>query len=346
MVKDSLIKAAARARDAAPKEDALRADVRKSAASPRRISSKDRFSSYWLHHRQVARESLLRILRNPLGSIATWLVIGIALALPGGLYVALDNLARLSTAWDGAPQMSLFLRGSVDEAGGRALGERLAKREDVARVQYVSREQALAEFRELSGFGEVLDHLDSNPLPAVILVRPLAGVQGAAAVQKLFEEIKALPEVDRAVLDLQWVERLYAILAVGHRIALALALMLGLGVVLVIGNTIRLAIESRRDEILVVKLVGGTNAFVRRPFLYTGVWFGLGGGVIACLILIGGLLWLGNPVAHLADLYSSQFSLQGMDARQIVLILLSATLLGWLGAWFAVGRHLGAIEPR
>jgi len=345
MVDDTLVKAAS-AQQAARKDEALRADVRKSAASPRRISSRDRFASYWLHHRQVAGDSLLRMLRHPLGSLATWLVIGIALALPGALYVALDNLAKLSTAWDGAPQMSLFLRQTADEASGRALSERLGRRADVARVQYISREQALAEFRELSGFGEVLDHLDSNPLPAVILVRPRTDEQGAAVVQRLFEEVKALPEVDKAILDLQWVERLYAMLSIGRRIALGLALTLGLGVLLVVGNTIRLAIESRRDEILVVKLVGGTNAFVRRPFLYTGVWFGLGGGLIACLILSAGLFWLGDPVAHLSDLYSSQFRLQGLATHQMAVLLLSALGLGWLGAWLAVGRHLGAIQPR
>jgi len=345
MVKDSMVRAAASSSNR-NKEDVMRADVRKSAASPRRISARDRFANYRLHHRQVAGESLMRMLRNPLGSLATWLVIGIALALPGSLYVALDNLAQLSTAWDGAPQMSLFLRENVDDGAGRALSERLAKHAQVANVQYVSREQALAEFRQLSGFGEVLDHLDNNPLPAVILVRPKAQGEDAAVVQRLFEEIKALPEVDKAVLDLQWVERLYAMIAIGHRVALGLALMLGLGVLLVIGNTIRLAIESRRDEILVVKLVGGTNAFVRRPFLYTGVWFGLGGGLIACLILNLGLYWLGNPVAHLADLYSSQFMLQGLGGRQTALLLLSAVGLGWFGAWLAVGRHLGAIQPR
>jgi len=345
MLKDSMIKAAATSGKSA-KDDVLRADVRKSAASPRRISLRDRLASYGLHHRQVAGESLMRMLRNPLGSLATWLVIGIALALPGSLYVALDNLAQLSTAWDGAPQMSLFLRQGTEEAAGKALSERLGRRADVARAQYVSREQALAEFRQLSGFGEVLDHLDDNPLPAVILVRPKAGEQDAAAVQRLFEEVKALPEVDKAVLDLQWVERLYAMLDIGRRIALGLALMLGLGVLLVIGNTIRLAIESRRDEILVVKLVGGTDAFVRRPFLYTGIWFGLGGGAVACLILSLGLSWLGNPVAHLADLYASQFSLHGLDIRHIALLLLCAVGLGWLGAWLSVGRHLGAIQPR
>ncbi len=330
----------------------LRAEVRKSAASPRRISARDRLASYRLHHRQVARDSLLRLLRNPFGSLATWLMIGIALALPGGLYLGLDNLAQLSGRWDGAPQISLFLQQGLDDDAGRALQQRIAQRPDVTRAEYISREQALAEFRNLSGFGDVVDHLDANPLPAVIAVRPLvvsdtsAGNGGAAAVQKLFDEIKSMPGVERAVLDMAWVQRLYAILSLGRHLVLSLAALLGLGVMLVISNTIRLAIESRRDEIVVVKLVGGTDAFVRRPFLYTGLWFGLGGGLLAWAMLALSLVWLGDPVAALAALYHSDFALSGLGAWQIAVLLLVGSVLGWCGAWSAVSRHLGAIEPR
>lgn len=326
--------------------DTLRADVRKSAASPRRISRRDRFAAYTLHHRQVARDSLVRLLRNPLGSLSTWLVIGIALALPGALYLALDNVARLGGRWDGAPQISLFLRQSADEAAGQALQQKISRRGDVAHVEYISSEQALAEFRSQSGFGQVLDQLDNNPLPAVIAVRPLVAQHGADAVKRLHDDLKAMPEVERVVLDMEWVQRLYALLEIGRRIAFGLVVMLGVGVVLVIGNTIRLAIESRRDEILVVKLVGGTNAFVRRPFLYTGAWFGLGGGAMACLMLSLALFWLGEPVARLAALYHSEYSLTRLGLQRAALLLIGGAALGWFGAWLAVGRHLGAIEPR
>lgn len=334
-----------------PKEQ-MRAEVRKSAASPRRISARDRFAAYWLHHRQVARDSLLRLLRNPLGSLATWLMIGIALALPGGFYLLLDNLSQLGGRWDGAPQISVFLQQDVDESAGVALQQRIAQLPGVTHAEYISREQALAEFRSLSGFGEVIDHLDANPLPAVISVRPLVvqnalgGRGGAAAVQKLFDQIKTMPGVERAVLDMEWVQRLYALLDVGRSMALALAAMLGLGVILVISNTIRLAIESRRDEILVVKLVGGTDAFVRRPFLYSGLWFGLGGGLAAWAMLAASLVWLGNPVAQLASLYHSDFALNSLGLAQIAALLLIGSVLGWCGAWGSVHRHLGAIEPR
>jgi cell division transport system permease protein len=235
---------------------------------------------------------------------------------------------------------------SVSDDAARALGDRLARRPDVAQVAVISREQALAEFRQQSGFGDVVDQLETNPLPAVITLRPGHGERDAHVVQSLFDEVKALPEVERGVLDLQWVERLFAILAIGRRMALALGVMLGLGVVLVVGNTIRLAIESRRDEILVVKLVGGTNAFVRRPFLYTGLWFGLGGGLVAIAILTGSLLWLKGSVAYLAELYGSEYTLTSLGVAHVLGLLATGAAVGWLGSWWAVQRHLGAIEPR
>jgi len=327
-------------------KSAPRADVRRSAATTRRVSTSDRLAGWRAHHRDVALDSLRRLfLRSPLGSLATWLVIGVAMALPGALYLALDNLDRLASRWDGAAQISLFLKLDVADEAGSQLAQKLEREQGVAKVQFISRQQALDEFRELSGFGDVLNQLERNPLPAVIVVQPLEATLGGGA-EKLLAKLKALPEVEQAVLDLQWVQRLTAIMALGQKLALALGLMLSIGVVLVVGNTIRLAIESRRDEIMVMKLVGATNRFVRRPFLYTGAWYGLGGGLVAWLALTICLLWLGNPVAQLAELYGSDFALGGVGLRVSLLLLAGGTLLGWLGAWFSVGRHLSAIEPR
>jgi cell division transport system permease protein len=276
----------------------------------------------------------------------TWLVIGIAMALPGALYVGLSNVESVSRGWDGAAQISLYLHKVVAEQDGRKLARTLEQRDDVAGIEFISRVQALEEFQQLSGYGDVLDHLEDNPLPAVIVVRPVEQEMSAAATERLFNELKALAQVDRAVLDLEWVQRLYSMMALGKRLTLALALLLALGVLLVIGNTIRLAIESRRDEIVIVKLVGGTNGFVRRPFLYTGLWYGLGGGILAWLIITISLFWLGPPVAELAGLYQSEFQLQGLGFIDSLLLWLAGGLLGLLGSWLAVSRHLGAIEPR
>jgi cell division transport system permease protein len=321
--------------------------VRRAAATTRRVTTADRLAGWRAHHRDVALDSLRRLfLRSPLGSLATWLVIGVAMALPGALYLVLDNLDRLASRWDGAAQISLFLKIDVSDAAGGELARRLEREQGVAKVQFISREQALAEFRELSGFGDVLNRLERNPLPAVIVVQPLEALLGGGGIEALQARLKALPEVEQVVLDLQWVQRLAALMALGQRLALALGLMLAVGVALVVGNTIRLAIESRRDEIVVMKLVGATNRFVRRPFLYTGAWYGLGGGLVAWLVLTGCLAWLGDPVAQLVDLYGSDFALGGVGWRVTLVLLVGGTLLGWFGAWLSVGRHLAAIEPR
>lgn len=304
-----------------------------------------RLHSWLEHHRQTAVDSFRRLLAAPAASVMTWLVIGIALALPGALFVALQNLEDLSSGWDGAAQMSLFAVPSLSESEGLALARQIEARPDVLATRYISQRDALAEFRSMSGYGEVLDGLEDNPLPAVISVRPREDRIDAAAVQQLFEDLRVLPQIDQAVLDLAWVQRLYSLMEVGRRLTLALALLLSLGVLLVIGNTIRLAIESRRDEVVVVKLVGGTDAFVRRPFLYTGLWYGLGGGLLAWLIISVAILWLGPATAGLADLYDSDFALSGLGLGNALALWVTGGLLGWLGAWLAVGRHLMEIEP-
>lgn len=319
---------------------------REQGASQSKTTIPDRLQSWLGHNRLVALDSLRRLLDAPTASLMTWLVIGIALALPSGLYVTLGNLQAVSHGWDGAAQISLFLHQNVKEVEGRKLVKKLSLRPDVHSAIYVSREQALKEFQELSGFGEVLDNLDSNPLPAVIIVQPADNKGSRDITETLLNELQGLAEVELAQLDLEWVQRLYTMMKLGQRMTTALALLLALGVLLIIGNTIRLSIENRRDEILVVKLVGGTDVFVRRPFLYTGFWYGLGGGVIAWLIVVLGLSWLSGPVAELADLYQSQFSLLGLGFIDTIGLWLTGAMLGLLGSWLAVSRHLGMIEPQ
>ncbi len=301
---------------------------------------------YLLRHAQVALASLGRLVRNPASSLMTAAVIGIALALPAGLLTLLDNLQRLSTGWDGGATLSLFLRHEVDTDAARALAGRLQGWPEVAGVTLLTPEQALAEFRELSGFGDALDALPGNPLPAVLIVQPEdahAGPEGAGA---LLERLQALPEVELAQLDLQWVRRFQALMEIGRRGVLVIGVLLALAVLLVIGNTIRLDIQNRHEEILVTKLVGGTDAFVRRPFLYGGLWYGLAGGLIALLLVEAAHLLLAGPVRRLAGLYHSNFSLSGLDLATAGLLLALGAGLGLAGSWLAVGRHLDAIEPR
>lgn len=306
----------------------------------------DRIKSYFANHREVASTSFRRMLKAPLVNLMTWSVIAIAIALPVGLFVFLQNIQQLSSGWDNAVQISVYLKADVSPARGQALARQFEQQADIERVEYISSEQALIEFQQLSGFGEALSYLDENPLPSVIVVHPRTDDSTLLTTKTLLSTLQALPEVDQAQLDLEWVQRLYGIMRLAQRSVLALGLLLSLAVLLVIGNTIRLAIEARREEIVVVKLVGGTDAFVRRPFLYTGIWYGLGGGLGAWLIITSILFWLSYPVSSLVGAYSSQFSLSGLGLVESLMLLLSSAMLGLLGAWLAVGRHLSKIEPR
>jgi len=318
--------------------------TRDQGASQQKTRSNDRFKSYLDNHKRVARESWLRLLRNPISNLMTWLVIGIALSLPGGLYIALGNLESISEHWDGDARISLFAQQSIAEEDLRKLIKKLQLRSDVASVSYISPTEALNNFQRQSGFGNVLENLTNNPLPAVLVISPQ--IQRGEAVEALFNELKAMPQIDQAILDLEWVQRLHKIMKLGQRFTITLAFLLSVGVLLVIGNTIRLAIENRRDEIIIVKLVGGTNAFVRRPFLYTGLWYGFGGGVMAWLIIMFALQALSKPVAELAGLYQSQFQLQGLGIADSLLLWFASSLLGLTGAWLAASHHIAKIEPR
>lgn len=300
----------------------------------------------WLQrHAQVALESLGRLYRNLLPSIMTAAVIGIALALPSGLYLLLDNLHRLSGSWDGQASISLFLKENVPEAQTESLATRIRAWPEVASLTLISPAQALEEFSAQSGLADALEALDGNPLPAVLIVTPHTAHTTPAAAAALQKKLRGLPEVDLAQLDLEWVQRLAAIIDIARRGILVIGTLLALAVLLVIGNTIRLEIQNRRAEIVVTKLIGATNAFVRRPFLYSGLWYGLLGALLAWLLVVVGFWLLADPVARLAGLYGSDFTLETLPLYSLGLLLAGGILLGLLGSWLAVGRHLSAIEP-
>lgn len=319
---------------------------RESGAVQSKASVSDRFGAWRSHHYLVAGQSLRRMLGQPLASIITWMVIGIAMALPASLFIALDNLQQLTGGWDGAARISVYLQDSVTEDTGRRLGQQLLERPEIKDSAYISKDQALDEFGKLSGFEALLQELPENPLPAVLVLQPALEVGSVEEMGRLLEEIQQLPEVELAQMDLQWVQRLYHLMELGKRVTLALAALLGLGVLLVTGNTIRLAIESRREEIVVVKLVGGTDSYVRRPFIYTGIWYGLGGSIVAWVLLLGLVFWLDGAVANLVGLYDSQFELHGLGFSGSFALVAAGALLGLGGAWLAVSRHLGDIRPR
>lgn len=312
--------------------------------NPRKPIKSNRFKMWFQHHQQVAVDSLDRLFQEAASSSLTWAVIGIALALPMCLLLLMQNLQQFGSNLDEATQISLYMEldSSSDFLGD--FSHKVAGLSDVASIELITASQALDEFQAVSGFGDVLNGLDENPLPAVFLVNPDTEV--IAEVEALYVELGQLDGVDSAQLDLEWMQRLNSILDLAQRFTQVLAVLLCVGVVLVVGNTVRLAIESRRAEIVVVKLVGGTDAYVARPFLYTGLWYGVGGGVIASLLVLLAQVGLQGPVSRMAGLYESGFSLLGLSISDIALVLGGSGLLGWVGAWLSVIRHLKEIEPR
>lgn len=300
---------------------------------------------YLLRHVQTLVYALGQLSSRPLSTLMTAAVIGIALALPAGLHVLLGNARALTAGWDGATQISVFLRMDVSETRGRALADEFRTLGEVAEARYVSREAALDEFRRLSGFGEALEALEENPLPAVIVLRPALLQNDAAAIGQLLAQLRARPEVERAQLDMEWVKRLYAIMDMVRRGVWVLGGLLALAVLLVVGNTIRLHIQNRRDEIVLTKLIGGTDAFIRRPFLYAGLWYGLAGGGLAIVLVSASLALLAGPAQELAELYQSTFRLHGLTLADAGAVLCIGAALGLAGSWLAVGRHLRDIEP-
>ncbi|WP_439887156.1 permease-like cell division protein FtsX [Pseudomonas sp. MBLB4123] len=299
----------------------------------------------WLEsHRASLVDSLRRLGKQPIGSFFTCLVMAVALSLPMGLALLLDNVESLGGSWQRAAQISLYLQLDASDAQGQALREEVAAMDEVAEAEWISREQALDEFQQQSGLGEALKELPDNPLPGVVLVTPRE--IDKATLEALRLRLAELPRVQQAQLDLLWVERLTAILHLGDRFVFGLTLLLVLALLLVIGNTIRLHIENRRTEIEVIKLVGGTDSYVRRPFLYMGALYGFGAGLLAWLVLAYGLGWLNDAVVRLAGLYGSDFALAGVPAADGLSLLLGAVLLGYIGAWLAVARHLSELAPR
>ena len=302
-----------------------------------------RLKHYLALHAQNLLGTLGRMARQPVGSLMTIVVIAIALALPTGLRVLLNNAQILSGSWDGAIDFTVYLKLDVDTARAEELTRDVQAREDVTQTVFISRSEALAEFRAYSGFGEALDVLDENPLPHALIVRPASGDK--AELEALAGALALMPETDFVQLDTAWVERLNGILDLARRVVDMATILLSLAVVLVIGNTIRLEINNRREEIQVVKLVGGSDGFIRRPFLYMGFFYGLAGAAMAALTVTLSLSLLASPTHALAQLYGSSFNLAGLTWLQTLLLLGSGALLGWAGAGVAAARHLRAIEP-
>jgi len=302
--------------------------------------------SIWLsRHASNCLAALGRIMRQPFASFLTILVIAVTLALPAAMHLVIKNARSISGGWDSALDFSLYLKPGVTRAQAERLADIIEQRADVDLVTLIPADEALADFKEQSGFGAALDHLAENPLPHTLVVRPGSSMT-SDSVMLLNEELANLPETDFVQVDTEWVQRFLVILDMLQRAIMVGSLLLGAAIIVIIGNTIRLDIQNRREEIEVTKLIGASNAFVRRPFLYSGFWYGLGGGGLA-LILVGyGIYMLGEPAGRLAGLYNSSYRLLSLDLRESATIVGTGVLLGLGGSWLAVARHLRRIEPR
>jgi cell division transport system permease protein len=303
--------------------------------------------SQWLErHLQTMVGSLGRLFQQPFAALFTILVIGIALALPACLHVLVQNVRTASGDWKSALDISVYMKPSISLEDTRRVADRIRQRRDVDDVKLIKADDALEQFRKGSGFGDALDALEKNPLPHALVIRPEQGHRDPSQIEGLTEALQALPGVDIVQLDTAWVTRFNAILDVVRRIVLLAASLFALGILVIVGNTIRLDIENRRDEIEVTKLVGGSNAFVRRPFLYNGFWYGLGGGLVAWGIVAIAVHALAEPVQRIASLYASSFALDGLAWRDVGVLVGGGILLGWLGSFLAATRELRGIEPR
>nr|WP_274600110.1 permease-like cell division protein FtsX [Halorhodospira abdelmalekii] len=300
---------------------------------------------YGVRHLQAARTALGRLASSLVHSVLTVAVVGIALALPAALWVALENIERVTGGWqEGAPQISLFLERDLSDGAVMNLAAQLRQRTEVAEVRVITPEEALAELQAETEMQQALALLDENPLPPVVVLTVAAQLE-PTAVARLAEGLAGQAQVAQMRLDQEWVERLHALMTLVERALLAIALLLAVAVVLVVGNTIRLTVESRREEIEIIKLIGGSNGFVRRPFLYEGLVYGLLGGTGAWMLIEVGRWSLQTPVQQLAASYGTSHTLTGLGFENTVWLLLGAALFGLLGAWIAVARHIAAIEP-
>ena len=297
-------------------------------------------------HKEVLLSSWLRLWKTPVANFLTWVTLAIALALPTALLLLLSQAQHLGQQVNQSAQISVFLSVGTSDEQGQLITKQLASRPDIARASYFSQDQVLSDFKASSGLDEILSSLTENPLPATILIQPKDIAGEPSAIEDLAQKLRQQDGIDQVLLDMAWLDRLQAILLASQRFAYSLATLLGLGVLLVVGNTVRLQIESRKGEVLVIKLVGGTDAYLRRPFLYAGFWAGLMAAFLAWLIIQIGVNYLHEPLLVLANSYQSDWQLKGLNWSASLLLFFVSCSLSVVGASLTVGRQLRLIEPK
>jgi len=305
----------------------------------------DKLHAYRDLHAHAFFSSLGRLLVKPFTTALTIGVLAISIALAACFYLLVANLEQLTGTIETSNQISLFLKDTVSEAEARKLVQTISKNVEVAEIKLISKDEALAEFKANSGLDTALDALEGNPLPIVLEVLPVPAQTNTAALQKLQQNLQQYPEVDEAQLDMQWLERMQSIIKLAEQATQSISILLGFGVLFITGNTIRLELHNRREEVVIAKLVGATNRFIQRPFLYGGFWIGFLSGVAAWFIVTVIMLLLWRSVENLSLLYEGSFYLRFLEYGESVYLILLSSSLGVIGSWAVLAYQLRQLRP-
>jgi cell division transport system permease protein len=299
--------------------------------------------TYFAHHRHAWRHGFRQITKNPIASILTIAVISITLVLPTGLLLVLGNMQAATQNWNRGGNISVFMNSNINGQQIDFTRDAINKLSNIKNVSYISPEQGLKEFSEQTGLNNILSTLGDNPLPAVFVITPLN--QTPPAVNMLSSQLNALPNIAAVKIDMQWIKRLNAMLNLLENFTYGLAILLAIAVLLIVGNTIRMNIQAYHQEIEVMKLVGASYRFIRRPFLYSGIIYGLCAAIFTAVILDFFFVWLQQPLNQLTALYNTQFSLEGLSFLQTLELMIVGIVLGFIGSGLVVGKYLKKIQP-
>ncbi|MFD1800869.1 permease-like cell division protein FtsX [Mixta tenebrionis] len=313
------------------------------APQPKSKALKGGWQEQW---RYAWRGTLSDMWRQPLATLLTVMVIAISLTLPSVCYMVWKNVSQAAEQWYPTPQLTLYLSKTLDDTAAENVAAALKKEPGVAKVNYLSREEALGEFRNWSGFGGALDMLEQNPLPAVVIVTPELTFQNEKTLQTLRERVQHIDGVDDVRMDDSWFARLAALTGLVGQVATLIGILMVVAVFLVIGNSVRLSIFARRDTINVQKLIGATDGFILRPFLYGGALLGLSGAVLSLILSQALVLRLESVVAQVASVFGTTFRISGLSWDESLLLLLLSAMIGWIAAWLATVQHLRRFTPQ
>lgn len=314
-------------------------------ASDKKVSIVHKFMAFWIQNLRQIITSIGEIWRTPVASAMTIAVMGLSLTLPATLHIIVKNVQSINLEWDSAAEISLFLNEGLSQQQVASAMRRIQAYDEVEKLTYISKEDAVKEFKKESGFGQALDYLEQNPLPASFIITPVKKHRQAEDAKQLLLKLEREREIDFGKLDIDWLTRLNAIVTMLEEAVITVAVLLMVSVVLIIGNTIRLSIISRREEIEVMKLVGATEGFIQRPFVYTGVWYGIMGGFVAFIVVSFVIWWMQSALGDISGLYMTDFEIEGLTFSEFGLLMLLASGLGFSGAFWSVHRHIKEIEP-